>query len=334
MTDDARRLKSLASQYDAITPKLAKAREALTELIKVRDDYKKALIDQYDNLPSIDKDTKLADYMQQLQDQILQTKVFTSAIDKLGKAGLNKDTLKQLLDMGVDALPFASQLLDSGAEGINQINALEKQLNTAADNMGHFGAMNMYQAGVNAAQGLVNGLAAQQGAIDAQMLKIATAMAAAIKRSLGIRSPSRVFEEIGEWTTEGLVKGLDKTAAEAAKSAENVGLTATSALRKAIENAHLIVEKDMDLQPTIRPVLDLSGIKKQAGIEVSMAYLHAKSARFGFDKTREPGEEPPEAGGPRDFNFTQNNYSPKALSPAEIYRQTKNQLSTVKGALS
>jgi hypothetical protein len=39
---------------------------------------------------------------------------------------------------------------------------------------------------------------------------------------------------------------------------------------------------------------------------------------------------------PRPFgsvNYTQNNYSPKALTNAEIYRQTKNQLSTAKGAL-
>ena len=30
------------------------------------------------------------------------------------------------------------------------------------------------------------------------------------------------------------------------------------------------------------------------------------------------------------YQFTQNNYSPKALSRAEIYRQTKNQFSVMK----
>jgi hypothetical protein len=29
------------------------------------------------------------------------------------------------------------------------------------------------------------------------------------------------------------------------------------------------------------------------------------------------------------YNFTQNNYSPKALSRVEIYRQTKNQFSAI-----
>ena len=31
------------------------------------------------------------------------------------------------------------------------------------------------------------------------------------------------------------------------------------------------------------------------------------------------------------YTFTQNNYSPKALSRVEIYRQTKNQFSAMKG---
>ena len=342
MRDDTAKLKKLADQYDKITPKLTAAKSSLVDLIKVRDDYKATLIDQYNNLPSIDKDTKLPDFIKQLQDQVLQTKVFTSAIDKLSKAGLNKDTLKELLDKGVDALPFASQLLDSGKEGINQVNALEKQLTAAAANMGHFGAMDMYQAGVDAAQGLVNGLAAQQKAIDAQMLKIANTMAAAIKKSLGIRSPSKVFAEIGKWTTQGLVMGLDKTSIAVEKSAAGVGVTAAEALRKAIENAHLIAERELHLQPQIRPVLDLTEIKKGAkaigdqlpSIDLSTAYAQAKAARHLFDANRQPTTTDEATAANNQLNYTQNNYSPKALTRAEIYRQTKNQLSTVKGALN
>jgi len=95
------------------------------------------------------------------------------------------------------------------------------------------------------------------------------------------------------------------------------------------------------MQPKIRPVLDLTEIKKEAGkisdhmppIDLSQAYAHARSARFGFDKSRLPGEASDAATLGNQLNYTQNNYSPKALSRVEIYRQTKNQLSTVKGAL-
>ncbi|MFE6816852.1 hypothetical protein ACFVBQ_20170, partial [Streptomyces sp. NPDC057675] len=41
------------------------------------------------------------------------------------------------------------------------------------------------------------------------MLKIATSMQKAIKRALGIRSPSRVMAMLGQWIPAGLVKGID-----------------------------------------------------------------------------------------------------------------------------
>ena len=342
LNDEGMKLHSLATKYGQLGAKIAATRKTVEELTKTRDDYKKQLIDQFDNLPDIGSDTKLADYMQTLQDQVVKTKVFTTAIDRLSKLGLNKDTLKEILDKGTDALPFASQLLDAGKEGINQINALDKQLVAAANNMGHYGAMDMYQAGIDAANGLVKGLASQQKAIQVQMNSIAAYMAASIKKSLGIRSPSKVFAEIGEWTVQGLVKGLDKTTDTVAKSAENVGVTAATALRKAIQEAGSAVDANMDLQPRIRPVLDLSEIKKNAGkigdhmppIDLSAAYAHAKSARFLFDANRQPATTDEASAVKNELNYTQNNYSPKTLSRAEIYRQTKNQLSTVKGALS
>ena len=50
--------------------------------------------------------------------------------------------------------------------------------------------------------------------------------------------------------------------------------------------------------------------------------------------TRTPGEsiqngDPNATPTGASFNFTQNNYSPKALSRVEIYRQTKNQFSAM-----
>jgi hypothetical protein len=43
--------------------------------------------------------------------------------------------------------------------------------------------------------------------------------------------------------------------------------------------------------------------------------------------------QPPPEPSVTNLNYTQNNNSPKALSPKEIYRGTKSQLAVVKGAL-
>jgi spore maturation protein SpmB len=100
------------------------------------------------------------------------------------------------------------------------------------------------------------------------------------------------------------------------------------------------------LSPTITPVLDLTGIQKDAmkigkivatPISVGSSFSSASQAAHGVNSnaaavlaaTIKPTETTV-----RDVTFVQNNTSPKALSSAEIYRQTKNQISVAKGALT
>lgn len=51
----------------------------------------------------------------------------------------------------------------------------------------------------------------------------------------------------------------------------------------------------------------------------------AQKARFEETKQSEATSTP--------LQFVQNNYSPKALSPVDLYRQTNNQLSRARGVL-
>jgi hypothetical protein len=75
--------------------------------------------------------------------------------------------------------------------------------------LGNTAANNLYQAGVDGAQGLVNGLLAKTKALDAASQKLAATIVAAIKRQLGIRSPSRVLMEMGSMTGRGFVLGIE-----------------------------------------------------------------------------------------------------------------------------
>jgi pyrroloquinoline quinone (PQQ) biosynthesis protein C len=68
---------------------------------------------------------------------------------------------------------------------------------------------------------------------------------------------------------------------------------------------------------------------------VNLGYYKAQSASAGYESNREAAED--DRPDPREGETTiynQYNTSPKALSPAEIYRQTKNQLSVRKGAVT
>jgi tape measure domain-containing protein len=96
---------------------------------------------------------------------------------------------------------------------------------------------------------------------------------------------------------------------------------------------------DIDVQPVITPVIDLSQAKKGFDDLAAMSRIQpvTTAAMAAIAAASVPGVSPsaeavPVIAGPV-YNFTQNNTSPKALSESEIYRQTKNQLSVMKGAL-
>jgi tape measure domain-containing protein len=345
LADDTNVLRALADNIDAVVAKLDVANQSLADAQKTRDDYQKSVHDQFADLPDISVETKLADYVNDLKKQIVETKAFTAMVQKLRALGLNDTLYKELLAKGTAAMPFMSELLDSGKAGVAELNSLGTSLDAAAGTLGNNASSALYQAAVDSAQGLVDGLKKQQGAIEAQMDKIADAMAAAIKKKLGIKSPSRVFMEVGKFSAQGLAKGLEDTSSVVTKSAERVGKDAILALQKSISSVKMGADH-LDLQPTIRPVIDLTDVKKGVGeiyralptngsISVGAAYDQATIARRAFDSNRQFTTMPVESKvSARPVQFIQNNNSPKALSNAEIYRQTRNQLSQAKGALT
>lgn len=339
-------LKALSTQADAVATKLDAAQDKLKQAIQTRDDYQRQLTQQYSALPDIGADTKLPDFEEQLKAQIVQTKAYAAMLQKLRTLGLNDDLYTELLSKGVSAAPFVSQLLDQGKAGVTELNSLDATLVKSATTLGDTASNNLYQAGVNAAQGLVDGLKKQQKAIDAQMEKIADAMVAAIKKKLKIKSPSRAFAEIGAFSTAGLAKGLADTSSVAEKTAGKVGKDAILALQKSISQTDKMGVSSLTLQPTIRPVIDLTDVKKgadqisslvpsTASLGVGSSYSQAVQAKMSYDSNANATTDVANStAAPKEVNFIQNNNSPKALSPADIYRQTRNQLSQAKGALT
>lgn len=105
-------------------------------------------------------------------------------------------------------------------------------------------------------------------------------------------------------------------------------------MSNAISKITDVIEGDIDTQPTIRPVLDLSDVETGTSrLNTLFSRTQAMSISAGMGHTS--GEEIQNGGNApgsgNTFSFTQNNYSPKPLSRLEIYRQTKNQFSAMKG---
>lgn len=200
-----RRLQSLAGQRDSIAKRIADAQKFATDLTsKARATGSLSSIVQPDFFaPSyVEK---------QMKQSLNQIKAFTANVTKLQKKGLSKDLLRQILEMGPEAgAQFAASLAGADKATIQRFNKLQGQIGSASTKLGRTGADLLYDSGKKAGAGFLTGLKAQQKQIEQLMLKIAKGMQKAIRRALGIKSPSRVMATVGRMTVLGLQGGITR----------------------------------------------------------------------------------------------------------------------------
>ena len=186
--------------------------------------------------------------------------------------------------------------------------------------------------GKNLIAGFINGVKAKaQDLINAAKGVVEDAIEGA-KALLGIKSPSRVFKQIGIYCDEGMIIGLNSMAGAVSKASEGVGEGAINAVSNTIANIADVINNDIDAEPTIRPVLDLSNVT--SGVrQIDAAFSRTQALSISASRSQREDEiqngEAATSSGGNTYQFTQNNYSPKALSRVEIYRQTKNQFSAM-----
>lgn len=139
---------------------------------------------------------------------------------------------------------------------------------------------------VRQAEGMIWGLKNKENAVVAAARRVAMAAYQAAMAALGIRSPSRVFKKIGEYTVEGFVQGIEQNSTLAAMSTKSMATGAISSMRNALSALDTLTD-DIDSQPTIRPVMDLtnvrSGVNTISGmLEPSKSYNLAVRTGAGF----------------------------------------------------
>ena len=117
------------------------------------------------------------------------------------------------------------------------------------------------EVGKNLIKGFINGIKSMAtGVIDAVTGVVQGSIDWA-KSLLGINSPSKVFMEIGRYTSEGFAIGLDKYAHMASDSASELANNVIKSVKDPLSNISKILDEDINANPTIRPVMDLSNIE-------------------------------------------------------------------------
>ena len=188
------------------------------------------------------------------------------------------------------------------------------------------------QAGAYLVEGFADGISENTYRAEAKARAMARAAAEAAEDELDEHSPSRVGYHIGDFFGLGFVNAIGTYAVKAYNASAEMADSAKTGLGNAIAKVKDMIDNGVDGQPTIRPILDLSDVEEKShrlntlfsrsqALTVSTGIAAARGRNLQNEDTN------PNTG--NSYNFTQNNYSPKALSRTEIYRQTKNQFSAM-----
>lgn len=191
-------------------------------------------------------------------------------------------------------------------------------------------------------KGLTDGLLGGIGEITKAIGRIGSSVISALKTLLGIASPSKVTYAMGRNLDQGLANGLIKDSNRVEDAAERMGKRAILGMNSAIGRINDALNTNLDMNPTIRPVIDLTDIESggrsidsilgKKGIQLagSVNNLSLAAARMNYQNGS--GEQINNGIKPgTTITFNQTNTSPKALSPFDIYRETRNQLLMLKG---
>lgn len=206
-------------QVDLAGERIEAARDRLADLQRefqqMRESVRDSLSGELDLSAGIQDDgtATFESVASQVSGLAARMKKFAGLIKRLIKAGFPPALVQEVAALGsTEGIAVANALLSGTKAQQQQLIADFGSVQQSADAIGLALAEQMYRTGIEAQKGLIRGLEANREQLIAAAKRIAKTITDEIKKELGIRSPSRVFQQIGEFITEGLALGIERGA--------------------------------------------------------------------------------------------------------------------------
>ena len=194
---------------------------------------------------------------------------FSDALEEVSKNGVSsfvdgftsdkskesvESAVEKLMDKAVDGIDSKTSDIEDAAEeaALEGAEAIEGEYNS------------FYNAGSYLVDGFAAGISENDYKASAKAAAMATSAKKAAEQALGIQSPSRVFYGIGDYAGQGFVNALIDATKTAYDAGFEVADYARNGLSKAVAKVSSLIDSGMEMQPTIRPVLDLSDVEAGA----------------------------------------------------------------------
>ncbi|MFD5208388.1 peptidoglycan DD-metalloendopeptidase family protein [Streptomyces anulatus] len=217
-------LQKLAGQRDALTAKIAQAKAFATETTAAAGSFASLT-----GLPNSGLPFGADGILNGLKVRLAQLQAFSANIVTLGKRGLSKAFIGQIIAAGPDqGAPYAAALVKATDAQLKSINATQVQIGKAATAYGQSAADVMYDAGAMSGKGFLTGLVAQEKSIIKALADLAKKIQKTLRVELKISSPSKVADQLGRFFGGGFEGGIRASIPGAADAAAAMARTVRS----------------------------------------------------------------------------------------------------------
>lgn len=252
-----------------------------------------------------------------IQEQTKQINEYTSSLAQI-KEKVSSELFDQIASYDMkEGKAFIDRLLEMSASDLDAYNKAYTEKMKAAEKAGEKiysqdieNVGKEYQNELNKAledipsqletlgeqsmKGFVEGLTKNTDYLSKEVKTFVASMVDSFKKNLKIASPSKVMETIGDFTGAGFVEGLKDTISSVKSTASDMAKAAATPLES--------LQKDLDLSRAVVP----AGTNGVAGVGGSTTI--------------------------NNYEFVQNNTSPKSLSALETYQARRQQIAMLKAA--
>lgn len=186
------------------------------------------------------------------------------------------------------------------------------------------------------ASGMAAGIRGGSSTVSTAARRVAQSAIDSAEDTLGIRSPSKVFYDMMSWVIKGMVLSAEDNQTKVETAGSMLGMALSNSVRSSMSDVSAEFD-NFQIVPTISPTLDMEGVRNQAsalvGLEARFSAVQAQGL-LQLDEALRGVSIDAEREANGGVTFIQNNNSPKSLSRAEIYRDTKNLISQRERGLS
>lgn len=208
---------TLSSSQKETAEKVAQAYRDMEAAVTNSIESQMSMFEAYGEVEEI----RTEDLINNMQSQVDGVTNWEENLTKLADRGINQGMLQYLLEMGPKGAKYVQAFVNMSDDEFARANKLWEQSVDIKGFTNDVGrelkaglatvAGDMDDTGLNLGAGLARGMSSAKSLVIAAAKDMARAARDTAKNELGVASPSKVFEWIGEMTGEGFQLGLDKT---------------------------------------------------------------------------------------------------------------------------